>query len=385
MGISVAHRYGPCSPLGQEKSDVISAQILLHDEKRVKSINSLGPSKYVTDAQGKETHQLPIPSKHPGGGNYVVNVGLGTPIRNFYLTLDTGSDITWIRCKPCSSCLGGPKTTIFDPKSSSTFRKNSSDYGKPIEYFDGTYAEGYWASDSLTISSSDSIENFNFVCVNDTNTLDVGLLAFGHGDGNSLVTRNSNVFCHCLPSEDATGYLLFGPGAREKCQVSNFTPLVSIPPDGTYLVNFVGISVGNQTLKITSPSTRTMIDSGTVITRLPDTVYEQFSSAFSKQMDEYGLTRANGDETLHTCYERKGYKCDTVKIPAVVLHFENLDVKLDGSQVLWKNSSVCCLAFAGNKADGDMVIIGNHQLQKLNVLYDIQKRMVGIGPGNCGP
>ncbi|GLU00453.1 hypothetical protein SLE2022_178230 [Rubroshorea leprosula] len=320
----------------------------------------------------------------------MLSSGLGTPIRNFYLTLDTGSDVTWIRCKPCSRCRGGPKTTIFDPKSSSTFSKthcNSSDCSNLIGYSDTTHAKGYWASDTLTISPSDSIQNFNFVCVNDTSTEDVGLLAFGHGDENSLVTRTSkNVFCHCLPSEDETGYLLFGPEAREICQVGNFTPLVSNPPQyvGKYLVNFVGISIGNKTLKITSSSTGTMIDSGAVITRLPGTVYEQFSSVFSKHMEDYGLTRTNGVEILDTCYELKGYKCDTAKIPAVVLHFENLDVNLDSSQVLWKNSSVCCLAFAGNEAADDMVIIGNHQLQKLNVLYDIQKSKVGIGAGNCG-
>ncbi|OMO61520.1 Peptidase A1 [Corchorus capsularis] len=33
--------------------------------------------------------------------------------------------------------------------------------------------------------------------------------------------------------------------------------------------------------------------------------------------------------------------------------------------------------------EGDPTIIGNHQLQNLNVLYDIQNQRIGIGPGNC--
>ncbi|GLU01209.1 hypothetical protein SLE2022_185280 [Rubroshorea leprosula] len=154
------------------------------------------------------------------------------------------------------------------------------------------------------------------------------------------------------------------------------------------MVNFVGISIGNKTFNIfatTSSSQGTMIDSGTIITRLPTPVYAQFRSIFKNLMVEYLPVTPSNDETiLDTCYELKGYKYSTVKIP-VVLHFENLDAHLDRSQVLWQeNSSVYCLVFAGNKDDDNMVIIGDHQLQKLNVLYDIQRSKVGIGAGNCG-
>ncbi|GLU01201.1 hypothetical protein SLE2022_185220 [Rubroshorea leprosula] len=375
-GMLVAPRYGPCSPVGHEKSYAVSTQILHKDELRVRFINTLAFSrKYVLDDHGKKTHQLPIPGKGLGAGNYVVTPGVGTPARNFKLTIDTGSHDTWIRCEP-------------GLKSSSTFRKLPCDDNctNSIKYFDGSKVEGFWASDTLTISPSYSIKQFNFVCVNRTKIN--GLLALGPGD-NSLVTR-TNVFCHCLPSEDATGYLLFGPEAREICRVGKFTPLNPQEDSGRYLVNFVGISVGNKTLKIshaTLSSPGTMIDSGTVITRLPPPVYKQFRTVFRKLMEEYSLVnRPPGENLLETCYELKGYKYSTVKIPAVVLHFENIDINLDGSQVLWKEgkSPVYCLAFAGNKNDDHMVIIGNHQLQKLNVLYDIQKRSMGIGPGSCG-
>ncbi|GLT44470.1 hypothetical protein SLA2020_183640 [Shorea laevis] len=394
MGMLVAQRYGPCSPLGQEKSYAVSAKMLLQDELRAQSMNTLAPSKHVNDAHGKETHQLPIPVQVKlGSGNYVVQLGFATPKRDFNLVLDTGSKATWIKCKPCEDC-GNPKT-IFDPTSSSTFRNcNTSNCSTEFGYLDGSSVEGYWASDALTISPSHPVQNFNFVCadrINQTETEDVsGLLAFGQGD-NSLVSQTgTNVFCHCLPSEHATGYLLFDSEARKRCRVENFTPLKPQEDSGRYMVNFVGISIGNKTFNIfptTLSSQGTMIDSGTVITRLPPPVYEQFRSVFRKLMEEYSLVnRPPGEDTLETCYELKGYKYSTVKIPIVVLHFENLDVKLDRSQVLWQEgkSLVYCLAFAGNKDVDNKVIIGNHQLQKLNVLYDIQRSKVGIGPGNCG-
>ncbi|GLT44451.1 hypothetical protein SLA2020_183590 [Shorea laevis] len=390
-GMLIAPRYGPCSPLGQEKSYAVSAQMLLQDELRVQSINSLAPSKYVDDTHDKETHQLRIPGEGRllDGGNYVVQLGFGTPKRDFNLILDTGSNATWIKCKPCRHC-GKPKT-IFDPNSSSTFRKthcNESNCSFGSGYLDNSSFEGFWASDTLTISPPHPIQNFNFVCVNKTGIKDAsGLLALGQGD-NSLVSQTgTNVFCHCLPSEHATGYLLFDSEARKRCRVKNFTALKPQKDNGRYMVNFTGISIGNKTFTTTSSSQDAMIDSGTVITRLPPSVYEQFRFVFRKLMEEYSLVkRPPNERTLETCYELKGDKHSTVEIPTVVLHFENLDVNLTRSQVLWQeeNSSVYCLAFAGNEDVGNMVIIGNHQLQKLNVLYDIQGSKVGIGPGNCG-
>ncbi|GKU87410.1 hypothetical protein SLEP1_g1807 [Rubroshorea leprosula] len=330
----LVHRYGPCSPLA--------------------------PSKYVTDAQGKETHQLPIPDKGLifGGGNYVVKLGFGTPIRNFYLTVDTGSDITWIRCKPCSSCLGGPKTTIFDPKSSSTFRKSycsSSDCSKSIEYLILPMLKdiGHPIPSQYRPLTRSKILILSVLTIPTLQTS--GLLAFGHSDDNSLVTRTSNVFCHCFPSEDATGYLLFGPEARVKCQVGNLTPLISNPPKdvGIYFVNFVGISVVNKTLKITSSSTGTMIDSGTVITRLTGQSINN-SPLFSVNTWRNTVLLEPMAVKSWTRVMKTGYKCDTVKFPT------------------------------GTKLRAVYPSLVNHQLQKLNVLYDIQRSKVGIGAGNYG-
>jgi hypothetical protein len=54
---------------------------------------------------------------------YVVTVGLGTPAVPQTLLLDTGSDLTWVQCKPCNSTQCYPqRLPLFDPSRSSTYK-----------------------------------------------------------------------------------------------------------------------------------------------------------------------------------------------------------------------------------------------------------------------
>ncbi|ERM98245.1 aspartic proteinase nepenthesin-2 [Amborella trichopoda] len=56
-----------------------------------------------------------------GPSEYLMRVGMGTPAEPYWLIVDTGSDLTWTQCLPCSNCFE-QKAPIFDPKSSSTYR-----------------------------------------------------------------------------------------------------------------------------------------------------------------------------------------------------------------------------------------------------------------------
>ncbi|KAG6649490.1 hypothetical protein CIPAW_07G215800 [Carya illinoinensis] len=55
---------------------------------------------------------------------YFTKVHLGNPSREFYVQIDTGSDVLWVSCSSCNGC---PKTSglqiqldFFDARSSST-------------------------------------------------------------------------------------------------------------------------------------------------------------------------------------------------------------------------------------------------------------------------
>ncbi|XVE97299.1 hypothetical protein REPUB_Repub03eG0007800 [Reevesia pubescens] len=382
-GLRIAHKYGHCSPSSENKSPAASSQILLQDEHRV-VYNSYNRRTGVT----KRTTTDPVVDH----------------------SVDTGSYITWVRCQRCllGSCPKQQGNSVYYPSSSSTSSKApcwpSCNYSQ--SYLDNSFSSGIFVLDTLLIEPSDVIPNFVFLCA-ENHSQDfgdaAGILGLGLGStstadqdyGNySLISQTStkfgNIFCHCLPTaESSTGYLYFGKEALEKCQNSGtYTPLLSNPNNPSlYYVNLVAITIGQKRLEISSAvsssssssSPSTIIDSGTVITRLPSSVYSALSSEFKELMLEYPL--APNDNILHTCYNLTGNET----IPNMVLHFENLDVNLDQTAVTWKGEvpSQVCLAFAGNHNEDDLTIIGNHQLQKLNVLYNIQDQRVQIGPGNC--
>jgi hypothetical protein len=48
---------------------------------------------------------------------YVVRAGLGTPVKQLFLVLDTSTDATWSHCAPCDTCRAGSR---FIPASSSS-------------------------------------------------------------------------------------------------------------------------------------------------------------------------------------------------------------------------------------------------------------------------
>ncbi|KAK5813788.1 hypothetical protein PVK06_029239 [Gossypium arboreum] len=57
-------------------------------------------------------------------GEYLMNISLGTPSFSVVALADTGSDLIWTQCSPCSQCFK-QDAPLFDPTKSSTYRKMS--------------------------------------------------------------------------------------------------------------------------------------------------------------------------------------------------------------------------------------------------------------------
>ncbi|XP_039052659.1 aspartyl protease family protein At5g10770-like [Hibiscus syriacus] len=252
--------------------------------------------------------------------------------------------------------------------------------------------------DTLHIEDEYEIPKFVFLCAahvegnfDDANgILGLGPASTGYGGSNAFTSQTAamfhKVFCYCLPRlEDSKGYVHFGDKARENCPFSgSYTPLLKDTSDPNfYYVNLIAITIGQKRVNIGTSSgvssPRTILDSGTVITRLPSSVYSELRSEFKGLMSKYPPVPPL-DNVLDTCYNLEGY--GKPEIPTMVLHFKNLDLNLDETAVTWKanGTSQVCLAFA--ETDG-LAIIGNHQHQKRNMLYNIPDQRVEIGPGNC--
>ncbi|CAN1166774.1 Probable aspartic protease At2g35615 [Linum perenne] len=53
---------------------------------------------------------------------FYVNFSIGQPPVPQIAIMDTGSDVTWVKCLPCNPCKPIPGATLFDPLKSKTYR-----------------------------------------------------------------------------------------------------------------------------------------------------------------------------------------------------------------------------------------------------------------------
>jgi hypothetical protein len=321
------------------------------------------------------------------------------------VVFDTGSDLSWVQCKPCKDCYD-QQDPLFDPAQSSTYRAvpcgdancrgldsstcasgNKCRY--EVVYGDQSQTDGNLVRDTLALGPSDALQGFVFGCGDDNSGL------FGQADGlvglgrakvsmaSQAAAKYGAGFSYCLPSSSSSaGYLSLGGAAPSNAQ---FTAMVARSDTPSfYYLELVGIKVAGKTVSIPAAVLKapgTVIDSGTVITRLPDTAYRALRSSFARFMRRY--KRAPALSILDTCYDFTGHK--TVQIPSVALVFSGgATVSLDFGGVLYLSKvSQACLAFASNGDDTSIGILGNTQQKTLAVVYDVANHKIGFGAKGC--
>lgn len=406
--LELVHRFGPCFKDNMAKDSFPShGEILDLDQARVHSIRS----KSSIDLRANKATTIPARSGLlVGSGNYIVNIGIGTPSKNQTVVFDTGSDLTWIQCKPCVSCYQ-QKTPIFDPSNSTSYSSISclSDvcqslyaitgfepycvddacvYG--IEYGDSSTSQGIFSTETLRLTQKDVAYNYMFGCGENNQGLFTGfsgLMGLGR-NAVSFVSQTANkygkFFSYCIPStESSTGYLSFGEPSTGTKPIA-YTQLLSYSSGPSfYFISLHAIIVGGTQLSIPASvfsTFGTIIDSGTVITRLPSAAYTALSNEYAKQMK---YPRAAAYSILTVCFNLSGYK--RVTVPIVTLVFSgNVKVNLGAVGTLYViSASQVCLAFAANSGTTDIGILGNTQQRTLSVLYDVNGGKLGFLPGGC--
>jgi hypothetical protein len=78
------------------------------------SLRGISPADLEPDAEstssvkygyGQEDLVAPVSSgTSQGSGEYFSRVGVGSPPRSYSMVIDTGSDVSWLQCQPCSDC-----------------------------------------------------------------------------------------------------------------------------------------------------------------------------------------------------------------------------------------------------------------------------------------
>ncbi|XP_009359069.1 aspartyl protease family protein At5g10770 [Pyrus x bretschneideri] len=425
--LKVIHKHGPCNQVHQLKSnsnpsdqDEYHIQILKQDEARVHSIHSHfndPNNNYKIPDPLAQSDATVIPAQSGsvlGSGNYIVSVGLGSPQKQLSLVFDTGSGLTWTQCRPCAGSCYQQKDPIFDPSLSTSYSNISCNsaacsqlaasgvasncsgstciYGQG--YGDRSFTIGFLASEKLTLTSTDVFTGFVFGCGQNNQGLFRGIAGLIGLDRSkiSLVEQTAQkynrFFSYCLPStSSSTGYLSLGNSDNGRSgNAVKFTPLTRLSQDASfYGLGLVGINIGGSQLPISASvfsTSGTIIDSGTVITRLPATAYTALRDAFREAMKRYPTAKPISS-LLDTCYDFSGFK--TITLPTIGFVFGNgVTVDVDETGILvQQRASQFCLAFAGNKDDRSVGIIGNVQQKRLQVVYDVAGGKVGFAPAGC--
>ncbi|CAA6670805.1 unnamed protein product [Spirodela intermedia] len=361
--LKILNRNGPCSTMPVTKQTHLTA--LAHDSLRVASIqSSVAGVPYGNDSVLLGS-QVSIPARiglYIGTANYVITVGFGTPTRTQTVIFDTGSNVNWIQCKPCAVTCYPQQEPLFDPTLSSTYRNitcaapaclglssrgcsgTTCLYG--VTYGDGSSTVGFLATDTFTLTSTNVINNFIFGCGQNNRGLPYSL-------NSQAVSTLGNIFSYCLPSTSSyTGYLNIGNPLKTNAA---YTPMLTNTRAPTlYFIDLIGITVGAAQLALSPTvfqSVGTIIDSGTVITRLPPTAYSALRTAFRAAMTQYPLAGAASILDTWIFYV------------------------ISAAQV--------CLAFAGNSDSTQIGIIGNVQQKTFEVTYDNVAKRIGFSTGAC--
>uniref|UniRef100_M8B0Y0 Aspartic proteinase nepenthesin-2 n=1 Tax=Aegilops tauschii TaxID=37682 RepID=M8B0Y0_AEGTA len=350
--VPLHHRHGPCSPVPSTEAPTLE-EMLRRDQFRAAYITRKY-SGVMGGAGDVEQSDVTVPTTlgtSLGTLEYLITVGIGSPAMTQTMLIDTGSDVSWVQCKPCSQCHT-QADSLFDPSSSSTYsafpcsssactqlrqsqQGNGCSSGSQCQYIvkygDGSSGTGTYSSDKLTLGSS-SVSYFQFGCSQSEsgNLLEDqtdGLMGLG-GGAQSLATQTAGTlgkaFSYCLPpTPDSSGFLTLGAAT------SGFAK--------------------TQMLRSSAPA---------------------YYGVLLEAIRPMGI--------FDTCFNFSGQS--PINIPSVALVFSGgvvVDLATDG--IILDS----CLAFAANSDDSSLGIIGNVQQRTIEVLYDVGGGAVGFKAGAC--
>ncbi|GFP88592.1 aspartic proteinase cdr1 [Phtheirospermum japonicum] len=311
---------------------------------------------------------------------------LGMPGVETLAIADTGSDLTWVQCKPCIKCFK-QKSPIFNPQRSSTYKpvpctseqckalprtscdssKNTCSY--TIMYGDNSYSKGDIAIETITLGGNVSIGNLTIGC--------------GHLDQGTFVAGSSGIVG--LGGGKVSLISQMGPSIEGKfsyCLVPFFGEL-SRPSKMNFGENVVvsGDGVVSTPIVAKSPSTFYFLTlegiTGTTLTFLPVDLYYQVIKAVRSQMTLREISDPQG--LLKLCYF--SIRNEIPKVPKITVHFRGADVKLKSVNTFVKTSRMSlCLAFAPASS---FAIYGNLAQMNFLVGYDLKKKTVSFKTTVC--
>ncbi|XP_051131508.1 aspartyl protease UND [Andrographis paniculata] len=334
------------------------------------------------------------------GSIFLVNVSIGNPPIPQLMAMDTGSRLTWIRCRTCDGCKN-----VFDPKKSSTYSALPRDSPQCLHYKYGPQNQqlctfGFTYQDLSSSVGIVGLEKFTFLtssggtmelpdlvfgCAQRTSGTVVsvdGILALEVPDKYCLTARTGYRFSYCIGNINDLGYmynqLILGDGAVLE---GDSTPMQI--KDSHYVVTLEGISVGETRLAIDPREflSNVVVDSGTTYTELRRSAYRSLVAEVEELMDGVVARTLVRNAETQLCY-RGDIERDLKGFPIVTLHLaEGTDIELDVDAMFQKTKDG--LAFCMAVVEANENIIGVKAQQYYNVGFDLDAMRISFQRIDC--
>ncbi|CAN0916052.1 Protein ASPARTIC PROTEASE IN GUARD CELL 1 [Linum grandiflorum] len=368
---------------------------LRRDSDRVQSLSSklpLSPNLSTPITSGSKQRSQ----------EYFSRVRVGTPPRSFYMVLDTGSDVNWIQCDPCTHCYP-QKDHIFNPSSSSSYSpltcasalcssldphscRSPNHCLYEVNYGDDSNSTGDFVTETLSFGSPyRSFPKIALGCGHDNQGYFVGaagLLGLGGGALSLTSQLKATSFSYCLVNRDSPASSSLDFNSAFPADSVTAKLIKSSKIDTFYYVGLSGISVGGELLSSIPAETNGgfIVDSGTTITRVQPQAYNLMRDKFMTLALD--LRTASPVDMFDTCYNLSGMS--TVRVPTVAFHFaggKTWDLPPANYLIPVDGHGTFCFAFA--PATSPLSIIGNVQQQGTRVSFDLVNKRVGFSTNKC--
>lgn len=385
----------------------------------------------ISDSKETSTTIFPLRGNVFPDGLYYVVARFGNPSREFFLDMDTGSDLTWLQCDaPCSNCAKGPHA-LYKPRKAnlvdcseaacSTVQAGSKfgcDHGTgqcdyEIMYADGGYSLGVLVQDQLAMILTNRSWGYTkavFGCAYNQQgslakspTFTDGVLGLSSSAA-SLLSQLAeqgiikNVFAHCISGDGNNGGYLFLGDKLLPARGITWASLLGKPATKNYMVAVEDVFFGDASMRLGSKGFGTAIfDSGTSYTYLPSSLYAKVALAIRNSLVGSGFERDLTDNTLPLCWKYNApisaLKDVHHMFKPLVFEFRSsgwfrktskMQLTPEGYLIINSKGNVCLGLLDGNVMGNDgPIIIGDISMRGILVVYDNENHQLGWLKSDC--
>ncbi|CAN8098353.1 unnamed protein product [Discula destructiva] len=354
-------------------------------------------------------------------GGYFASISVGTPGQTQDVILDTGSSDLWILGSDSAACAesstqgyGSSRlrrrqstsscVSTFDTSSSSTFTNLSSVF--QIEYVDGSAVQGFYFTDNVEIAGAtiDTVQ----MGLADESDVTYGIMGIGFDADESTSNLYPNIIDNFFTQgligarayslylddlEASSGSILFGGVDTDKytgnliavpilkdSSLNNYTSF-SVTLSSVATVYSNGTVADNYTMSAQS----VILDSGTTLTYLPESLAEPIFETFGATYDEslgYATVACSvaDDSDLSLEYQFGGASGPTVKVAASEIVISSGTSRGPGGPNHESSEEESCVF--GISLSSSTYLFGDTFLRSAYAVYDLDAGQVALAQTN---